>query len=89
MKFSLQLFAEKNLQNQTSVQLRKGIRSFQKEIELHIAKIANPKDFCLDWDSKDERGKFGLIRHWQHEIRIFERSIQNRIDELTKRGEQP
>lgn len=42
MKFDLQLFAEKNLENQTPAQLRKGIRAFQKRIEEHLAKINNP-----------------------------------------------
>ena len=89
MKFDLQLFAEKNLENQTSNQLRKGIRSLNKDLELHLSKIENPAEYCADWDSKDEREKIGLIKHWRHEIKNFAESIQNRIEELEKRGEKP
>ena len=88
MKFDLQLFTEDALENQTPNQLRKGIRSLKKKIDLHLSKIANPAEFCDDWHSKDDRAKFGLIRHWRKEIEDAEESIQNRIDELTKRGEQ-
>ena len=35
----------------------------------------------------EERRKQGLIRHWKKEINNFEESIQNRIDELKKRGD--
>ena len=89
MNFNLQLFAEQSLQNQTSVQLRKGIRSLKKDLELHLKKIEHPADYCVDWNLRDERAKAGLIKHWLHEIKNFNESIQNRVDELAKRGEQP
>ena len=89
MKFNLQLFAERDLANQTSNQLRKGIRSFKKRIEEHWAKIENPAKYCDDWNSYDNEHREGLIWHWQHEIRNFTRCIDDRIDELKKRGEQP
>ena len=87
MKFDLQLFTEKNLENQTPNQLRKGIRSLNKDLELHLNKIENPENYCSDWNSKDEREKSGLIKHWLHEIKNFTESIQNRVEELEKRGE--
>ena len=87
MKFYLQLFAEKAIENQTSAQIRKGIRSLNKDLELHLNKIENPEYYCSDWNSKNERAKKGLIKHWLHEIKNFNESIQNRVDELEKRGE--
>ena len=87
MNFDLQFFAEDALEHQTPNQLRKGIRSLKKRLALHLAKIDNPVKYCVDWNSYDEGQREGLLWHWQHEIRNFERSIQNRIDELTKRGE--
>ncbi len=87
MKFNLQLFAEDALKHQTPNQLRKGIRSLQKKINLHLEKIKHPADHCDDWHLKDETAQAGLIRHWQKEIEDAEESIQNRIDELKKRGE--
>lgn len=89
MKFDLQYFAEKSLQNQTSNQLRKGIRSLSKDLKLHLNKIEHPENYCSDWDSKDEREKTGLIKHWLHEIKTFSESIQNRVEELEQRGEKP
>ena len=89
MNFDLQFFAEDALERQTPNQLRKGIRLLKKKIELHLAKIDNPAEHCVDWNSYDAGQREGLIEHWQHEIRNFERSIQNRIDELAKRGELP
>lgn len=87
MKFDLQLFAEDAITHQTSNQLRKGIRSLKKEIDIHLAKIENPEKFSEDWNLRDDRAKFGLIRHWRHEIIKLNESIQNRINELEKRGE--
>lgn len=87
MKFDLQFFAENALENQTSAQLRKGIRSLKKDLEVHLEKIENPADYCVDWNLRDERAKAGLIRHWLHEVKNFNESIQNRVDELAKRGE--
>lgn len=87
MKFDLQSFGEEAILNQTPNQLRKGIRSLNKEIELHLAKINNPEKFCKDWNLRDERAKKGLIRHWKKEIEDTKEAIQNRIEELKKRGE--
>lgn len=87
MKFDLQWFAEDALKNQTPNQIRKGIRSLNKEIKLHLEKIDNPEKSCVDWNSRNERAKKGLIRHWKKEIEDMKKSIQNRIEELKKRGE--
>ena len=86
MKFDLQLFTDKNLQNQTSAQLRKGIRSLNKRIEEHFDKIKNPAKFYADWNDEPDK-QAGRIGHWQHEIKKFAESIQYRVEELEKRGE--
>jgi len=74
------------LENQTPNQLRKGIRVFQKRIAEHQYKIENPWTVYSDWFLTPER-QSGRIGHWQKEIENFRESIQNRIDELRKRGE--
>lgn len=86
MKFNLQWFTEKDLEKQTPNQLRKGIRSFQKRIEEHLAKIENPEKHYRDWQDEPEMQE-GRLGHWLHEIKNFEESIQNRVEELAKRGE--
>lgn len=88
MRFDLQLFTEEALEFQTSNQLRKDIRSFRKRIDDHLTKIANPWMSYSDWFSESDKQQ-GRLEHWRHEIRNFEESIQNRITELEKRGEQP
>ena len=87
MRFDLQLFTEDAIERQTSNQLRKGIRSLQKKIAIHEFKIANPWTSYSDWFAEPEK-QHGRLRHWQHEIQRFKESVQNRIDELKKRGEQ-
>ena len=86
MIFDLQCFAEYAVKYQTSAQLRKGIRSLKKKIEIHQHKIKNPWESYSDWFSEPER-QAGRIKHWQKEIENMEESVQNRLDELKKRGE--
>jgi len=62
------LFAEDAIKNQTSNQLRKGIRSLKKKIAIHQYKIEHPWESYSDWfDKPDEQA--GRIGHWQHEIK--------------------
>ena len=86
MKFDLQLFAEDAVEYQTLRQLRKGIRSLKKKIAIHQYKIEHPWESYSDWFDEPARQP-GRIRHWQKEIENMEESIQNRVDELKKRGE--
>ena len=86
MNFNLQLFAEDAIAKQTSNQLRKGIRSLQKKIIIHQEKIEHPWESYTDWFSEPDK-QAGRVEHWLHEVKNFQESIQNRIDELHKRGE--
>ena len=87
LPMNVQLFAEKDLKNQSSNSLRRSIRSFEKRIAEHENYIKNPIIHCPDWETKDSRRQQGLIKHCQKEISNFKESIQNRIDELKERGE--
>lgn len=64
------------------------MRSLQKKKDLHELKISNPSKFIPEWDSYPERKKNGLISHWKKEIFTFQKSIDNRVDELRRRGEE-
>ena len=86
-RLSLQFFSEKDLQNQKSRSLEQGISNFKKRIAEHEEYIQNPKTHCPDWDSFSDMKKAGLIRHWIKEISNFKESIDNRINELKKRGD--
>lgn len=83
----LQFFAESDIKKQESISLRRSIRKFEKRIAEHENKINNPQEYYSDWNNFDERYRDGLKRHWNKEIRNFHNSIQNRIDELKRRGE--
>lgn len=87
MKLDLQTFAEKDIEKQKTASLVKGIESFSKQIATHKAKIEHPEQFYSDWEQKTPAEKKGLEKHWKKEIDNFEKSVQNRIDELKKRGE--
>ena len=87
IKLDIQFFAEKDLINQSSASLKKGIKSLEKEIKIHEAKLNNPENFDIGWNNKDNRAKEGLLKYWQKEIRNQNESIENRIEELRKRGE--
>ena len=87
LRISLQFFAEKDLSLQSPSNLRKGIRQLEKKIQEHENNLADPKIKWKDWDSFSEERKAGELRHWQKEIENFKESINNRYDELKKRGE--
>lgn len=83
----LRMLIEKDIAKQNSRQLKKGIASYQKQIEAHTAKISSPASYVPDWDSYTEKHQAGLVRHWQKEISFFQRSIDDRIAELKNRGD--
>ncbi len=87
VRIDMQFFAEKDLENQETASIIRSMRKFEKRISEHKEYIQNPKSHCPEWDNYSENQKNGLIRHWNKEINNFEESIQNRIDELKKRGE--
>lgn len=87
IKVDLEMFGEKDLKNQKTSSLKKALTSFEAQIVEHQNKIADPKKYVPDWDSKDVREQKGLLKHWEKEIKNFRESIDNRIDELKKRGE--
>lgn len=87
MNIDLQFFAEKDIEKQKSSSLKKAIKSYKSNIAEHNDKINNPKKYIDDWDEKDVREQNGLKKHWQKEINNFNQSINDRIDELKKRGD--
>ena len=84
---NIQFFAEKDLAKQSSASLKKGIRSLEERIADHKQKIESPETFTEQWETMDERVKKGLLRHWKKEIEDFQEAVDNRIEELKKRGD--
>ena len=69
---NIQLFGN-NFKNMGVIQLKKSIRSLEKQIKVHEEKIRNSDDI-------------GLIQHWRKEIKQFENEILKYENELKKRG---
>lgn len=86
-KMNLQFFAESDMYSQKSNSLKRAIRKYEKRLEEHKAYLADPEKHCPDWNEKSVEEQEGLKRHWQKEIRNFEQSINDRINELKKRGD--
>ena len=87
VNITLQFFAEKDIKRQESGSLKRAIRKFERNIEIHRQKISNPKKYMPDWDTMDIRRQNGLKKHWQKEIDTFQTNIADRIAELKERGE--
>ena len=65
----------------------KGIRSLEKRIAEHEAKLATPERFYPEWASLSEEHRQNSIIHWKKELQGFKKSIEFRNDELKNRGE--
>lgn len=87
IEIDLQFFSEKDIENQESGSLKRAIRKYRLRIDEHRDKIQNPQKYVSNWDLLDEKRQTGLIKHWNKEIRNFEQSISDRIEELKKRGD--
>lgn len=86
MLIDIQFFANKGISKQTDRELAKSIRSWQKRVEEHKSKIADPISHDREWSIKSERLRAGLLKHWEKEIKTFEENIAQAKDELKKRG---
>ena len=86
-KINTQFFAEKDIENQESGSLKRAIRKYNARITEHQNKIDNPEKYVEGWSALDVRRQNGLKKHWQKEIQNFKTSIDDRIDELKRRGD--
>ena len=81
------LFVEKDILKQLSSSLRKGIKKYEFNIKKHEDKIKNPEKYVENWEERDMRERKGLVKHWEKEIRLFRKNIEDRLAELKKRGD--
>ncbi len=61
----------RNARKMSDSQMVRARTNLQKQIEIHEAKIDNPREFIDTWDTMDPRRQAGLIRHWYKEIDDF------------------
>jgi hypothetical protein len=52
----------------TNKELEKSIKSHQKVVDEHAAKIANPEKYASDFNQRTQIQKEGLIRHWNNDM---------------------
>lgn len=69
-----------------SIQIERGIRSFEKRIFQHLKKIKNPIEGAPDFFERTIEGQKGLLEHWMKEIKIFEEEIEILNGILKSRG---
>lgn len=89
VKIDLQFFTEKetDLPKQESASIKRSIRKLRRRILEHKEKVEHPEQHSVDWEELSEKRRQKRLEYWQTEIKEFEKSIQRRIDELKKRGE--
>ena len=87
LKMNLQFFAESDIKKQESNSLKRAIRKYEKRIKEHEDYLEHPETHCSDWNEKSRWEQEGLKKHWKKEIRNFNQSIHDRIDELKARGD--
>ena len=63
-------------ERQTDNQLLKSIRSIEKELIKHRAKIENPRDYVSDWEKRSTYYHEGILKRWEKEISNFEMEIR-------------
>ena len=85
LKLDLQLFSNRDIHKQTIKQLKKGIRSYQKQIERHIDKMKHPKKYYKDWDSNSKEFKKGCYGYWRKELGKFQKNINDNLQALKRR----
>ena len=87
LDMNLQFFAESDIPKQSSASLKCAIKNLSKRLKEHEEYIENPYVHVPEWDEYSALRQEGLKKHWEKEIRNFNESINNRIEELKKRGD--
>lgn len=78
----------KDVENQSSNSLKRGIISYTKRIAEHEDKINNPDKYYLDWNKVPDNVKNGRLKHWRKEIDNFKQSIEDNLWELRRRNDE-
>jgi hypothetical protein len=58
----------KEMAKRSTTELQRGIRSLEKEIKLHEAKINNPRQHTNNWDSMRPEQQQSLLKRWPQDI---------------------
>jgi RHS repeat-associated protein len=64
---TLQTYAKR-----TSKEIAKGIRSFDKQVEEHLQKLADPSAFAGNWEHMTDRDRERLLGFWRKEVENYQ-----------------
>jgi hypothetical protein len=75
-------------ETKNSEEIKRGIRSFDKQINLHEDKINNPEKYVSDFSSRNEHYRQGLLKKWHKEIETYkeQKAILEKIMEQRLNG---
>ena len=69
--------------------VQKAMRSYEKVVQEHLDKLANPEKFATDWASKTPEEQLGLLRKWQKDIERNQELMEIMRGILRERGVVP
>ena len=55
-------------QGKSVEEIRRALRSYERQAALHRQKMSSPETFIQDWVTKSPRAQQGLLRHWQQDL---------------------
>jgi len=55
-------------QGKNTAEIRRALRSYERQVELHQQKMRRPEQCVEAWESKQPRVQRGLLRHWQEDV---------------------
>lgn len=84
-QIGLQFFANSSIPTWTEKQLAKAARNWERRIVEHKDKLIHPEQYYPSWDDMTEEHRIGALKHWEHEIQVFEANIKQVEEELKKR----
>ena len=86
-QIGLRFFGNSSIPTWTDKQLAKATRNWERRIVEHKDKLAHPEQYYPNWDDMTAEHRNGALKHWAHEIQVFEANIKQAEDELEKRRE--
>ncbi len=58
----------KNYLNRPVQEIEDAVKSYEKNVEIHREKIANPETFAPGWGNRSKEEQEGLLRKWQKDL---------------------
>jgi hypothetical protein len=55
-------------QGKGTAEIQRALRSYERQIELHRQKLANPEQVIADWHQRHFHVQRGLLWHWQEDL---------------------